>query len=302
MKKAVYRGHLAMLAANLAWGFMSPVSKIVLSGAVGYLTLTSFRVVGAAIAFWIASLFVKKEPVARRDLLLIFLASLLGIVFNQGTFIMGVSMTSPIDASIVTTTTPIITMIIAAIYLKEPVTWKKVLGIMVGAAGALLLILSGQQVLTGSHEDGNRIFGDLLCLFAQFSFSVYFVLFKGLISRYSPITLMKWMFLYASVCCIPFSFHEISSISFASLPDSIYIDIVFIVLGGTFFSYLLMPIGQNILRPTVATMYNYVQPIVASIVAVWWGMDTFGLLKSLAVILVFSGVYIVTRSRSRVPV
>lgn len=193
MKSQAYKGHLAMLGANILWGLMSPVSKAVLiAGPISALSLTTFRMVGAAVIFWLASLFTKKEHVNHQDLMKLFFAALLGIVLNQGSFIFGVSLTSPINASIVTTTTPIITMIIAAFYLKEPVTGKKVIGIFVGAAGALLLILSSQSAAAGGGKSSN-IWGDLLCLLAQFSFSFYFVLFKGLIGKYSPITLMKWM-------------------------------------------------------------------------------------------------------------
>lgn len=175
---------------------------------------------------------------------------------------------------------------------------KKVIGIFVGAAGALLLILSSQSAAAGSGKSSN-IWGDLLCLLAQFSFSFYFVLFKGLIGKYSPITLMKWMFTYASICTIPFSYNHIAGIDFLNLPSELYMGIIYVVLGGTFLPYLFIPIGQNLLRPTVACMYNYVQPIVASLIAVLWGMDTFGVMKGIAVALVFTGVYIVTQSKSR---
>ena len=299
MKSQAYKGHLAMLGANILWGLMSPVSKAVLiAGPISALSLTTFRMVGAAVIFWQASLFTKKEHVNHQDLMKLFFAALLGIVLNQGSFIFGVSLTSPINASIVTTTTPIITMIIAAFYLKEPVTGKKVIGIVVGAAGALFHILSGQRAAAGGGKSSN-IWGDLLCLLAQFSFSFYFVLFKGLIGKYSPITLMKWMFTYASICTIPFTFNHISAIDFANLPAELYLGIAYVVIGGTFLPYLFIPIGQTLLRPTVACMYNYVQPIVASLIAVLWGMDTFGVMKGIAVALVFSGVYIVTQSKSR---
>ena len=288
-----------MLGANILWGLMSPVSKAVLSaGPISALSLTTFRMVGAAIVFWLASLFTKQEHVNHQDLMKLFFAALLRIVLNQGSFIVGVSLTSQINASIVTTTTPIITMIIAAFYLKEPVTGKKVIGIFIGAAGALLLILSSQGTGTGGGKSSN-IWGDLLCLLAQFSFSFYFVLFKGLIGKYSPITLMKWMFTYATICTIPFSYNHIAGIDFLHLPTELYMGIAYVVLGGTFLPYLFIPIGQNLLRPTVACMYNYVQPIVASLIAVLWGMDTFGVMKGIAVALVFSGVYIVTQSKSR---
>ncbi|MCD7852021.1 MAG: DMT family transporter [Parabacteroides sp.] len=297
MKSEAYKGHLAMLAANMLWGCMSPSSKIVLSsGMVNAVSLTTFRMLGAAIVFWIASIFTRKEHVSHEDMKQLFFAALFGIVFNQGTYVFGVSLTSPIDATIVATSTPIITMVIAAFYLKEPITGTKVLGIFVGAAGALTLILSGQQTATGG---GSNMWGDLLCLIAQCCFSIYVVVYKGLIGRYSPVTLMKWMFTYSAICTIPFSYNSVAGIDFVNLPPTIYLNLAVVVLGGTFFAYLLVPIGQRILRPTVATMYNYVQPIIASIITVIVGLDTFGLMKSIAIALVFLGVYIVTRSKSR---
>lgn len=292
-----YKGHIAILVANITFGLMSPMSKAVLNtGFFSAYSLTMMRMVGAAAAFWIASLFTRKESVSPKDLMLLFFASLLGVVINQFSFIKGVSLTSPIDASIVTTTTPIITMILAALYLKEPITGKKVIGILIGASGALLLILSGNHKnLPGE----NNLAGNLLCLLAQISFATYYVVFKNLICRYSPVTLMKWMFLYASICCIPFTFGDLSAIPFRSLPVNIYLELIFIVFGATFMAYLLMPVAQQILRPTVVSTYNYVQPLVASLVAVWMGMGTFGITKGIAVILVFAGVYFVTQSKSK---
>ena len=143
------------------------------------------------------------------------------------------------------------------------------------------------------------IWGDLLVLLAQFCYALYIVLYKDFVNKYSLVTIMKWMFTYSAICTIPFSYNSVASIDFATLPLDIYLNIAVVVLGGTFFAYLLVPIGQRILRPTVATMYNYVQPIIASIITVIVGLDTFGLMKSIAIALVFLGVYIVTRSKSK---
>lgn len=285
-----------MLTGNILWGFMAPISKVVLNaGIITSFALTDFRIFGAAIAFWIASIFVPKEKVAPNDMMHLFFAALLAIVFNQGSYIVGVGLTSPIDASVITTSTPILTMIISALYLKEPVTGKKVIGILLGAAGALLLIMSGQQPGVGS---GN-VWGDLLCLSAQLSFSMYIVFYKGLISRYSPITIMKWMFTYASICMVPFSYSIMSHVQWSEMNWSVVGGIAYVVLCGTFITYLLVPIGQRTLRPTVAVMYNYVQPIVASTAALLWGIGEFTFWKVVAVVLVFVGVFVVTQSKSR---
>jgi len=291
-----YKGHMAMLAASIIWGLNSPIGKAALDFGIPPLSLTTFRFFGAAVAFWIVSLFTKKEHVKHQDLLMLFFASLFGIVLNQGTFIFGLSLTSPIDASIVTTMAPIVTMIVAAIVLKEPVTGKKVLGIFVGAIGALLLIITSQSATGGKS---GSIWGDMLCLTAQLSFAIYLTVFKDLIQRYSSVTIMKWMFVYASMCFIPFSYSDVASINFSAVPLKVYGEISFVVLAATFLAYLFVMTGQKVLRPTIVSMYNYVQPIVASFVAVSVGMDTFGWPKAAAIILVFVGVFIVTQSKSK---
>lgn len=299
MNTHIIKGHSAMLGANVLWGLMAPVSKLAMaSGVVSSLLLTNFRMVGAAVAFWVISIFVKREHVSSSDMMRLFFASMLGIVLNQFTFVMGLNLTSPIDASIVTTTTPILVMILAAILLKEPITGLKVLGIFAGAMGALTLIISSAADSSATGNDSN-MWGDLLCLFSQFSYSVYFVVFKDLIGRYSAVTLMKWMFTYATIVIVPLSYSELTAVQWDAFTTQEITSSLYVVFGGTFLSYLLIPIGQHALRPTVAVMYNYAQPIVATLVAVLMGMDTFEFLKIIAVALVFSGVYMVTLSKSR---
>lgn len=288
------QGHLFALSANIMWGLMAPIGKYALQE-FSALSVTTFRMVGAAVAFWLLSVFCKQEYVNHRDMLKIFFASLFALVFNQGIFIFGLSLTSPIDASIVATTLPIVTMIVAAIYLKEPVTNKKVLGIFVGAMGALMLILSSQSSSSG---DANML-GDLLCLIAQLSFSIYLTVFKGLTQQYSAVTISKWMFVYASMCYIPFSYHDIAVIEWSTIPTAAMWQVLYVVLGGSFLAYLCIMSAQRLLRPTVVSMYNYIQPIVASTVAIILGIGTFGWQKGIAIGLVFLGVYIVTKSKSR---
>ena len=294
------KGHSSMLGANVMWGLMSPVAKFVMvGGAVTPLVVTDLRITGAMVLFWIASFFQKPERVAPKDLLKLLGASLLAIVFNQGCFIFGVGLTSPVDASIITTSMPLLAMVLAAIYLKEPITGKKVLGIAVGATGALLLILGSHQVSEAKAAGNHYIWGDLLVLLAQFSYALYFVLFKNFVNKYSLITIMKWMFTYAFICALPFSYNDLLHTEWKSLQNTEIGALVFIVVGSTFISYVLIVIGQKNLRPTVAGMYNYVQPLVASIVAVCWGLDTFNFVKIISVALIFGGVYLVTNSRSK---
>ena len=289
-----------MLGANVMWGLMSPLAKFVMgTGGVTPMTITGLRVAGAMVLFWTASLFGQRERVASADMLKLFAASLLAIVFNQGCFIFGVGLSSPVDASVITTSMPLLAMVFAALYLKEPVSGKKVGGIAAGAAGALLLILGGHAAEAGRGGGNSYVWGDLLVLLAQCSYALYIVLFKNFVNRYSPVTIMKWMFTYAFVCVLPFSFGGVAATDWPALGGGAIGAIAFIVSGGTFLSYMLVVVGQKRLRPTVAGMYNYIQPLVASIVAVCWGMDRFNVVKVLAVVLIFGGVYLVTVSPSR---
>lgn len=297
------KGHLSMLGANTMWGMMSPISKFVmLSGAVSPLVVTDMRIAGAMVLFWVASFFQKPEHVNHKDLARLFGAALLGIVFNQGCFIFGVSLSSPGDASIITTSMPLWAMLLAAIILKEPITGKKVLGIAAGAVGALLLIMgSGATAKPSAAASGSNyaIWGDLLVLTAQFCYAMYIVVYKDFVNKYSLITIMKWMFTYSFICLIPFSANDLLAASWGDLGVYEIAGLAFVVVCATFLSYMLIVIGQKNLRPTVAGMYNYVQPIVACAIAILWGMDSFNWIKGFAVLLIFGGVYLVTISRSR---
>lgn len=302
MEKICWKGHASMFGANSLWGLMSPISKLIMAGgAVSPLVVTDLRIAGAMVLFWITSFFQKPEHVNHKDMAHLFVASLLAIVFNQGCFIFGVSLSSPGDASIITTSMPLWAMVLAAVILKEPITGKKVLGIASGAGGALLLILgSSQNAQAAAGSSGSTaIWGDLLVLTAQLCYALYIVLYKDFVSKYSLVTIMKWMFTYSFICTLPFSAGDLMKADWGSLLPTEIAGLAFIVVGATFCSYMLVVVGQKSLRPTVAGMYNYVQPLVACIVAVCWGMDSFNLTKGVAVVLIFGGVYLVTASRSR---
>ena len=299
MNRSAVSGHLSMFVANVAWGLMSPLAKIVMvGGIVTPFVLTELRIFGAMVLFWAVSFFGRYEHVALRDKARLFVASLLAIVFNQGSFIFGVGMSSPADASIIATSMPLWAMILAAFILKEPITGKKVAGIAFGAGGALLLIMGSNQ--GGAAPEGdNRMLGNLLVLTAQLSYAFYLVFFKNFVSRYSVVTIMKWMFTYAFVCTLPFSYRSLMATQWHELGLQVFGAIGFIVVCATFMCYMLVVVGQKYLRPTVAGMYNYIQPLIACVVSVCLGMDSFNVTKSLAVVMIFGGVYLVSVSKSK---
>lgn len=295
MKLEKLTGHIAMLGANTLWGIMSPVSKMVLAGGViTPIALMDCRVLCAAVLFWTLSLFMKGDRVPWKDRLLLMFAAQFAIVFGQGCFVFGIRLTSPINASIITTSLPILTLILSAFFLKEPVNLRKIIGIAFGATGAFLLVSGGLQ-----HTGSGNIWGDLLIFSAQLSFSIYLISFRKVIERFSPIAIMKWMFTGASLSLLPLTWEKMMAIDWTMLEWRYIAATAYIVVGGTFISYLLITIGQKHLRPTVVSIYNYIQPIAASILALMWGMDTFTLSKSIAVACIFTGVFLVTQNRNR---
>lgn len=285
-----------MFLACAFWGLMAPVGKDAMTHGLTGIHMVTFRVAGAAILFWFASFFVKKENPPLRDILLLGLAGLFGLVLNQCCYTIGLSITSPINSSIVTTSMPIFAMILSAIILKEPITAKKAGGVFMGFSGALMLILTSA---TADNSKVGDIRGDLLCMFAQLSFAFYLSMFNRLIKRYSVFTVNKWMFTFAALVITPFTYSDVAAIPFASITLRTWLETAFVVVVCTFFCYILTMQAQQVLRPTVVSVYNYVQPLVAVIVSVLTGLGVFKPTHALAVLLVFFGVRFVTKSKSR---
>ncbi|MCI6617691.1 MAG: DMT family transporter [Prevotella sp.] len=288
--------HISMFAACAFWGLMAPIGKQAMTHGIDGTDLVTFRVIGGMILFWITSFFTSKEHVPKRDILLFIGAAVFGLICNQCCYTIGLSLTSPVNASIVTTSMPIFAMILSFFILKEPLTAQKALGVLTGCCGAVILIMTSAAALTSKVGD---IRGDLLCLSAQFSFALYLSLFNKLIRRYSVITVNKWMFLWASVILTPFTFGHVAAIGWSEVPASTWWEAAYVVVFGTYIGYILTMIGQKTLRPTVVSIYNYVQPIVSVTVSVLTGIGVFRWSQGIAVILVFTGVWLVTKSKSR---
>lgn len=288
------QAHLSLLAAEIFWGLMAPIGKDAMLHGVDNISLVSFRVAGAAILFWVTSLFVK-ERIPWKHVFCLAGAALLGVVFNQCLFTIGLSFTSPINSSIVTTSMPIFAMILSFFILKEPITWMKAGGVAIGCAGAIFLILSSAQ----SGGKAGNIWGDLMCVCAQFSFALYLALFNPLIKKYNVVTINKWMFTWSCVFILPFTSGHVASLPWASIASKAWLEAGFVVVFGTFLSYMLAVAGQRILRPTVVSVYNYVQPIVSVAVSVATGLGIFTIRHAIAIILVFTGVWMVIKSKSK---
>lgn len=285
-----------MLCAGTCWGLMAPIGKDAMLNGIDGIDLVSFRVLGGALLFWLTSLFTKKEHVPVKDILLLGCAGLFALVFNQCSYTIGLNLTSPSNSSIMTTSMPIFAMVLSFFILKEPITWQKAGGVLLGCAGAVIIITT--SATAGNAKVGN-IWGDLLCMSAQLSFALYLSLFKPLVQKYSLFTVNKWMFTWATLLIWPFTLGHVSSIDFASVPMSTWWETGFVVFFGTYISYICMMVGQQTLRPTVVSVYNYMQPLVSVSVSVAVGLAVFKTSQALAAILVFSGVWFVVKSKSK---
>lgn len=300
MNRGVWKGHLALWLANIIWGVNAPVCKGVLASAanpegINPFALSACRMAGAALLFWVASWMMPRERVSWRDLGLLLLASIFGIQFNQLLYLWGLSLTSPIDASIIATLVPILTLVLATLFLREPLSLLKVGGVVLGCAGAVLLVLLSQR----GAVPQSSLMGNTLCIISAISFAFYLTAFRSVIVRYRSVTVMKWMFLFAAVVALVIYREPLAATPFMEFTPRLWSGVLYVVVGSTFITYLCVPIGQQHLRPTVVSMYNYVQPVVAVLLSVALGMDRFTPLKGLAALCVFVGVWMVTRSKSR---
>ena len=294
-KKPLF-AHLCMFFACAFWGLMAPLGKDAMTHGLTGIDMVTFRVAGAAVLFWVASIFLKKEHPPVKDILLLGLAGMFGLVFNQCCYTIGLSITSPINSSIVTTSMPIFAMLLSALILKEPITGKKAGGVFMGFSGALLLILTSA---TADNSKVGDLRGDLLCMFAQLSFAFYLSMFNKLIKRYSVFTVNKWMFTFAALVITPFTFSHVSSIAFSEITVKTWLETMFVVVVCTFVCYILTMQAQQVLRPTVVSVYNYVQPLVSVSVSVIVGLAVFKGMQAIAALLVFSGVWLVVKSKSK---
>lgn len=304
------KGHAAMLFSNSMWGLMSPVTKVVLTpvmvGGVATTLITPFglsamRIWGAAILFWVFSFILPKSIIPRekldlKDLPKIFFASLLIITSNQALYTIGIGYTSPIDASVITTLTPIFTMIFAAIFIHEKITPLKALGVALGLSGALLLVTIGAD--GASDKATNPILGNTLCIIAHISAALYYVIFRDIISKYSPFMLMKWLFLLSAITIAPFTYEELFQTPWSIIPIDAYLSIAFIVIVATFIGYLLVPFSQRRIKPTIVSMYDYLQPVTSAFYSIIIGIAAISGDKLLATALIFLGVWVVTQSRN----
>lgn len=286
-----WKAHLALVSVALIYGANYTIAKNVLDK--DYLEPNGFillRVISGFVLFHLIHRFAIKEKVERRDIRQLVLCGLFGIAINQLFFFKGLGETSPIHASLIMVVTPIIVLIISSIYLKEKISSNKITGIVIGMVGAILLIIKG-----GSSSDNmSTPLGDLYILINATSYAFYLVLVKNMMRKYHPFTVMKWVFSVGLLVVLPFGAGDLMHVAWSDIPREIWGAIAYVLLLTTFLAYLLNAYALSTVNPTTASAYIYLQPLIASSIAILWYNDHLSLTKALFGLMIFAGVYFIS--------
>ena len=291
----LFRAHLALIAANLIYGVNYGIAKQVMPDYLSPFALVFARISGACLLFWALSLFLPGQSIERKDVPRLLVATVFGVAVNQSLFLNGLNITSPIDAAIIMTATPILVLVVARLLIREPITIFKIFGIIAGGTGAILLILyRGDISFSNNHMIGNSII-----VANATSYALYLVIVKPLINKYHPVVLMRWVFLFGLLLVSGPGLPAFLRVNWESLPLDILLSVLFVVVGTTFLAYLLNMYSLKHVKPITVSIYIYSQPVIASIVALILGQDVITTVKIVAALLVFTGVYFVSYSSSK---
>lgn len=288
----LFLAHLALFGANLIYGLNYSIAKDVMPMYIQPFGFIFIRVSGALFLFWLFHLLFYREKIEGRDLPRLIVCGVFGVAINQLLFFKGLNITSPINASIIMTTNPILVLILSIIIAREKLSWIKSIGIGIGISGALLLITMNKSF---DVSGGSRL-GDLLILINATSYGLYLVLVKKLMLKYKPITVIKWVFLFGYIIVFPLGLSEFRQIQWSVMPASILWETAYVIICTTFFTYLFNVYALSIISPTVASSYIYLQPVLAALFAVWLGKDHLTWFKVFAASLIFAGVYLVSKT------
>ena len=287
----------ALVAATLVsiiYGVTFTIAKDVMPKYVEPFGFITMRVGGSVILFWLISFFGPKEKIALEDFPRIVAAALFGVALNMLTFFKGLSYTSPIMGAVLMVTTPMIVLVLSAFIMKERMKKRKVLGLLLGLAGTITLILYGQSMTNAP----NAALGNLLVFINSISYGFYLILVKKLMDKYNAFTFVKWIYTFGFIMVLPFGWNEFHAIEWPTIPKDIFWKIGFVVVFSTFLTYLLNLVSMRELKPTTVAVFIYLQPLFATIFAVGLGKDELSLVKLLSAVLIFTGVYLVTQKKS----
>lgn len=281
------KAHLAILIANLIYAASYGFSKDVLAAYIPPFAFILIRVVGATLLFWLLIAFTKRDKIERKDYFTIALCGFFGVAANQLMFFEGLKNTISINASVIMVATPLIVLVLSRLILKEQIKVQKAIGVGVGMLGAIALIFSK----AGGSEVS--LYGDMLILLNATAYGIYLVLVKPLMKKYSPITVITYAFTFGLLIIMPFGLSQWNDINWA-FPLDIQLKIAFIIFAMTFLTYLLNIYGLGKVSPTVVSAYIYLQPILATIIAVAQQKEKLALSTVLFGLMIFVGVFLVS--------
>ena len=290
--KTRYWALIAVFLVQLIYGLTFTFAKDVISG--GFIKPFGFiliRVAGATALFWLFNFLGPKEKIDRKDYLTFFYAAIFGVALNMLTFFKGLEFTTPIHGSVIMITVPIIVLVLSSFYLKESITKLKISGVLLGFSGALVLSIYGKSNLEGD----NVLLGNLLVFINAVSYSIYIIIVKKLTNKYHPFTFIRWLFLFGLIMVIPFGYSDLVTTDFSEFTPYILFSVLFVVVGATFGTYLLNPLGLKHLKASTVSTFIYIQPVIAGIFAITMGSDSITTVKLIASALIFAGVYLVTK-------
>lgn len=300
MNKKTYKAHLALFGANVIYGMNHIIAKDIMPEKIGPTAFIFLRILGASILFWTLKYFIN-EKIDKEDYFRLIVCGILGIAINQLLYFHGLNLTSPIDASIIYTSVPVLVLIFSYFLLKEKITRTKIFGIIIGGTGALLLILYGNK-----NEGTSTISGNMLIFSNAIFYAFYLVYVKPLMKKYHPITVISWVFLIGFIFMIPVGFNDFIATDFKSFTLKTYLIIAFVLFATTFLTYLFNIYALTKVAPSVNGSYIYLQPVISfamvSIYAFLLGKNEYAqdinLTKIVSSILVIAGVYLISKKTS----
>ena len=287
---------LAAAGATTIYGLNHTVAKVVMPDYVGAFGFIFIRTAGAALLFWLLSLFLPKEKIDRGDYLRLFLACLMGMCINMLSFFKGLELSTPVNSGIFATTNPIIILLLSYLFLGEKIGIRKFLGITLGFTGALILVLYGTQN-TGNAP--NVLMGNILFMTNSVFFSGFIIVVKPLSEKYNTVTIMKWLFLIGFILTFPVTVSEYTEVDWPNMPLDVLLRVAFVVLGTTFSTYLLNLYALRNLQASTVGAFAYAQPIIAISYAIYTGNDILDGVKAIACLVIMLGVYLVSKKPSK---
>ena len=286
-----YKAHIALIAANLFFGINYPVAKSLMPDFLHPIEIIILRAGISSILFWIIQHFFFYEKTDKGDILKLALCGLFGVSINQLLFFEGLNLSTPIDASIIMVSNPVMVLIIASLLIKEKITSLKMIGIVLGGAGALITIVYGKELSSGSDP----LKGNIFLFINALSYSVYLVMVKPLMTKYNPFTVMKWTFFFGFIFILPFTSGAFTNVNWSVFSGFTWSALVYVVIATTFLAYLLNAFSMKYVNPSVASIYIYFQPVIASLLAMLMYDDRITIVKIFSALLIFTGVYLVTK-------